>query len=354
MSRPAKRSRHSIRPTSQGWSVAIACGLFLSSVLWPTRPLPFSLGLALLLALVLAMVLVPRRLRSIRGRWLVPGAIHAGDEVTVGALIMAEEGSAPVSLGAWDPQTEQLGFVTDIAGLSATPTRIAWVTRFPRRGNHELPPLVIRNEQPFGLLAAQGRIGPSQNVVVRPMLGKVERPITEQLRRWLEEGATSHETGDDEISHLRGYRPGDPMRRINWRMSARARQLLVTQRQAPACHRLALAIDTTCRQARSKRFERLICVAATLVDHLIAMNWTVVLHGSFAPSGGLHGDRERLLDALAMIEPEDDCQINEWLPRGDACLILTLDPDRHHNEANRLVLGLDQALEHVRVPRVQA
>lgn len=353
-------SRHAprLRPTPQGWSVAALCGLFLSSLLWPERPLPFTLGLALLLCLGLAIYLVPRRLRGIDGRWLLPATIHAGEEVTVGALLHAVDGSPPVTLGAWDPHTDAVEHIADLAGLSTTPTRVAWSVRFPHRGAIDLPPLVVRNEQPFGLLAAQHPVGAAQRVLVRPAVGRLAESGLDDLRRWLEEGATSHETGDDEISHLRPYRPGDPMRRINWRISARARQLLVTQRQAPACHRLALVVDTAGPRRRSRRFERLIVVAATFTDHLLRLGWSISLHGSFAPRGGVRGDRDALLDALAQVQTtgreSDSAALEAGLPRGDAALILTLDPHRFTPTPQRRILDLEAALERVVVPRVWA
>lgn len=349
----AKRIRSLVRPTSQGWGIATVSGLFLSSLLWPGHPLAFALGLALLVALATAMVVVPRRLRGIRGRWVLPKVIHAGEEITVGAVIQATAGSAPVSLGAWDPCAGGLTFITDLPGLSPTPTRCAWVVRFPERGVVELPPLVLRNEQPFGLLAAQRPISDPETITVRPAIGRMERDIIEQLRRWLDDGANTDELGDDDIAYLRPYRPGDPLRRINWRISARSRQLMVTQRQAPATHRLAIVLDTTCRAARSRRFERLVCVAATLIDHLDRLGWTIVLHGDFAPDG-LHGDRERLLDALAMVAPQDEVDLAALLPQHDSCLMLCLDerPDLAL-DARTMVLTLDRALEHMRIPRMQ-
>lgn len=348
-------SRSLVRPTSQGWGIATASGLFLSSLLWPGRPLAFALGLALLLALVSAMLIAPRRLRDLHGRWVLPRTIHAGEEVTLGALLHAPEGSAPVSLGAWDPAEEGLVFITDLPGLSPTPTRVAWVVRFPRRGVIELPPLVLRNEQPFGLLAAQRPVSEPRTVTVRPAIGRVEREIVEQLRRWLDDGATSDQTGDDDVAYLRPYRPGDPMRRINWRISARSRQLMVTQRQAPDTQRLAILLDTTCRSRRSRRFERLICAAATLIDHLCDLGWTIVLYGDFAPTGGLHGDRDRLLDALATVQPSDAVDLHQHLPRRDSCLVLSLEDHADLGEDGRTaVLTLDRAQEVMRLPRVTA
>jgi len=350
----ARASRSIVRPTAQGWGIATASGLFLSSLLWPGRPLAFGLGLALLTCLVVAMAIVPRRLKRLDGRWLLPATIHAGDDVTVGALLQAPEGTAPVSLGAWDPAAEGLTFITDLPGLGPQPSRVAWVARFPRRGVFRLPPLVLRNEQPFGVLCAQRTVGEAETVTVRPAIGQVEREITERLRRWLEEGATSFEPGDDDIAHLRPYRQGDPLRTINWRASARARNLLVTQRQAPSCQRLALLLDVRGKRRASRRFEQLVSLAATLIDHLASQGWTLVLHGAFAPSGGLHGDRDRLLDALASVTQEPGADPADHLPRHDPVLVLTTDEHCPLGEDSRvMVLDLDKAKEFVRIPRAQ-
>ena len=350
---PSKRSI--LRPTPQGWGIACASGLFLSSLLWPGKPLAFALGLALMICLGVAVVIVPQRLRRVTGRWLLPGTIHAGDDITVGAQLQAADGSGPVSLGAWDPNQDAIDFVTDLSGLGPQPTRVAWVARFPRRGVITLPPLVVRNEQPFGVLCAQRLIGDSATITVRPAIGQVERDIIEQLRRWLDAGATSVEQGDDDIAYLRNYRQGDPLRTINWRASARARTLLVTRRQAPACHRLAILLDVRGKHRRSKRFEQLVSITATLIDHLSQLGWSIVLHGAFAPSGGIHGDRERLLDALATIEADATSKPEDHLPRNEPVLVLTTDHrDSFASDERVLVLDLEQAKASIRIPRVTA
>jgi len=343
-----------LRPTPQGWVLAILGGLALSSVMWPGQPLVFSLGVALVLAIVVAMVVVPHRLRRVRATWLDPGPLHAGDDIVLGATVRAASGTGPVTVGAWDPLLERLSFITDLPGVAPAATRVAWPTRFPRRGVFELAPVVVRNEQPFGVLFAQQACGEQLRVTVRPALGTMVAPLAERLRRWFEEGGLTPDPGDDDVSHLRGYRPGDPMRRINWRASARARRLLVTQRQAPASRHLALVLDTRCRHHRSRRFERLLSATATVIDHLAADGWQLSLHGLFAPAG-VRGERERLLDVLAEIETCRDGELASALPRGEPCLVLSLDdPGPLPADTRALVLTLNDLAEAIRLPRVEA
>ena len=168
-------------------------------------------------------------------------------------------------------------------GLDQAPTRVAWSVRFPQRGRIELPSPRGQCEQPFGLLRAAAPIGEPASILVLPALGKIESGLRSQLQRWLDQGPASDETGDDEIDHLRAYRPGDPPRRIHWRATARSRSLVVSERRASACRRLALVLDTATTHGRTgRRLERLISIAATLAVELQASGWHLTLGGRFS------------------------------------------------------------------------
>jgi uncharacterized protein (DUF58 family) len=175
--------------------------------------------------------------------------------------------------------------------------------------------------QPFGLVSAGVQIGPATELLVLPALGRIRKELRTRLNRWLEAQSITTDLGDDELARLRDYRPGDHPHRIHWKASARHRTLLVAERHAPGCRRLALVVDTG-TGADARRLERLICIAATLVDHFTGEGWSVSLHGHFAPLG-TEGPRLRLLETLALAGATNGDLI-DTIPTNRTAVVLAL------------------------------
>lgn len=310
--------------TRLGWTVLALTAMLASTVLWHARPLGVSLSLAFAVAVLLAWRSARAVLIGLHAEWLPPHAPQAGDEVAIGARITAAPGSPPFILSAWQPSSRRVEAVASLAGIERQAVRHRWSARFPRRGLITLPPLDAAVAMPFGLVLARGIISPPATTVVLPATGIVRRELRDRLTRWLDSRALAELPGDEEFSHLRGYRPGDPPRRIHWPASAHHRRLLVSERYEPTCRRIALVVDTAVPREFA-RFEQLISIAATLVEHLLARGWTVGLHGSWLGVEGVEGDRLCLLSALALARIESR-SVAECLPTGRPCVVLAVKP----------------------------
>jgi uncharacterized protein (DUF58 family) len=340
------------RLTLLGWLVLAEATLLAATLFIPSvqpKPLGAALGLGLLMALGLAMWRTPRSLDGVRGIWILPASAHAGEEVTVGASLIATNGAPPLILEAWQPLVRRFEVMARLTGLDHLPTRPSWSTRFPRRGLNRLPPLTVNTVQPFGLISAAVEIGPASEFLVLPTLGRIRRELRTRLNRWLEAQAITPELGDDELARLRDYRAGDHPHRIHWKASARHRTLLVAERHAPGCRRLALVVDTS-TGADARKLERLICVAATLVDHFTSEGWAVSLHGHFAPLG-VDGQRLRLLETLALAGATNG-DLLDSVPPNRTTVVLALNPlDISSLMPKPLVLSLDECEQLVWLPR---
>jgi uncharacterized protein (DUF58 family) len=236
-----------------------------------------------------------------------------------------------------------------LTGLDTLPTRPSWVTRFPKRGLNRLPPLTIRTNQPFGLVSASLQIGHEAEIIVLPALGRIRRELKTRINRWLEAQSLTTDPGDDELARLRNYRPGDHPHRIHWKASARHRSLLVTERHAAGCRRLALVVDTT-TGSDGRKLERLVAVAATLVDYFTAEGWAVALYGHFAPQG-IEGTRLRLLETLALAGAENG-SLKELIPSHKAVVVLALNTfDTSTFSPKPMMLTLDECETLVWLPR---
>ncbi len=322
--RTAALASPTLAMTRLGWTVLILAVMLATTVLWHPRPWGLSLALAFVAALSMAWRAARTALDGLRAEWLPPAAPTAGDEVSIGARLMADAGAPPFTLHAWQPSSRRVEPVVALAGIGGTPARHRWSTRFPRRGLVLLPALDAEVSLPFGLVLARGPISPPASAIVLPATGLVRRELRDRLTRWLDSRSLTENPGDEEFTHLRGYRPGDPPRRIHWPASARHRRMLVAERYEPTCRRLALVVDTAVPKEFA-RFEQLIAIAATLVEHLLARGWTVGLHGSWLGTEGVEGDRLRLLTALALARIENR-PVADCLPVGRPAVVLAVKP----------------------------
>ncbi|MBA2481070.1 MAG: DUF58 domain-containing protein [Planctomycetes bacterium] len=332
--------------------IYVACALAFMRIALPIQSKGglLTLSLALIAAALVALWRAPRRLKTVSGIWVVHGAVHAGDEATVGALVTATAGAPPFTLEAFNPTTRRFDAVVRLKHITAAPVKPSWTVRFPKRGRVRMPPLVARCDQPFGVLSAARPIGEPIEVVVLPTLGTVKKALHARLRSWLDlHATTTADAGDDELANLRDYRPGDAPHSIHWRASARQRTLLVAERHALGCRRLALVVDTAAAANDSRMLEKLICAAATLVDDLTTRGWSLTLYGAFAPLG-VHGTRERLLEALALATV-DRRSVSDFVPSGVPAVVLCLgEAPQIASHPRPLILPLSEIHELVHLP----
>ncbi|HYE03992.1 MAG TPA: DUF58 domain-containing protein [Planctomycetota bacterium] len=341
----ARPPRPRVRVSVLGWLILIEGVAMLATVFFQSRPLAAALGAGMLLMVAANLVLAWRRLRPLAATWILPHPVHADEEAAVAALVRAPRGAGPFRLAAPDLEKRAHRVIATIAGADAAGVRATWTMRFPKRGLVVLPPLEARTDQPFGLAEGSRAISPPAELVVLPALGGLRRALRHRLGEWLESAASGLDHGDDELANLRPYRAGDQPRSVHWRASARHRQLLVAERATPLDRTVALVVDVA---HAGRRLERLITVAATLVDHLAHHGWRVTLHGAFAAEA-VHGDRQVLLETLALARMHAGAVI-DYLPPNRAAIVVCSDAVAVPAGAPVFVLPLAQAQEVVRMP----
>lgn len=161
------------------------------------------------------------------------------------------------------------------------------------RGWVAVPRMRLSNTLPFGLFRAWSWITPDQSVLVYPRLLRDRRPPAHH------DDPKARIAGGDEFAGLRDYHPGDPIRHIAWKASARHDHLLVREfdRASPGqplrfdWHALT-GID---RETRISRLAGWVCDA-----YAAARPWILILEDqrSFGP-GSDAAHYHRCLAALA-------------------------------------------------------
>lgn len=121
---------------------------------------------------------------------------------------------------------------------------------YAKRGRRPAASLVVASGFPFGFLRYERRTEPGADLIVLPAVGHVD---IDGLRGWLlrqtgTEGrsrkAVRRSTADlADVRGVRPYRPGDSIRTIHWRSSARRRELMVREYDAAPSPELVLVVE---------------------------------------------------------------------------------------------------------------
>ncbi len=307
----------SLWPTARGWILMTGSFLWLLMAITNNKLLPFLFACAcfsLCLASLLAALFSLRRISLERA--------PIGDGVTGRAISMPLVLS---NLTAYPRQSllvvEACNFgaepwiVTPVYGLKGRETRLVERNILAaRRGKHKLNHISLRSGDPGGLFLRERRFSlPAQTLIVP---GTEPLPDLQLLPRHLVHGATGTPLGisggSQDIYSIREYSPGDGMRRIHWRSSARFGHLMVREFERNAIRSVAVVVDAQSAGISGpehwSNLEYQVHAAASVCVHVAGLYCQLAL--------GLGGDKlvvvppapaaeveQRVLWHLAMLKP---------------------------------------------------
>ena len=244
-------------------------------------------------------------------RRVFPRPVHVGTECRV-ELSVSNPGRyrSPVAT-MHDPVSSTVGARLWLGSLRPR-GRGSATYRLPtdRRGRFDIGPLRVSVTDPFGLATRERAIGEATHATVLPKVDRIPATITGGGRDE-RAGAPRHEVGNtgEEFAGLRPYVRGDDLRRVHWRSSARATDLLVRQDEPPAAGRVAVLADVRMATAGPAAQEHIVSAAASILTACGQRGDALRLltssgHDSAVESGARH--LHRLLDGLAVLEPGRD------------------------------------------------
>lgn len=354
---PTNRARRVVRPTLRGGLfLGTGSALFIVGWSYDLRDLLFVAGVLLLVpGVALAYVLVhPVRVAVTRS--FRPATVPAGLSATV-TVQLRNQSSLPLAGLRWrdtaaDGVTVPPGEPLRTLGparpghlTAADSAEVSYPVTPPRRGSYPIGPLMLGRVDPFGLAFSEWPVGDPHDLTVTPRVTPLpgngvsitrgEGSRHERLR---------HLNNDSDELIAREYRPGDPMRRVNWPATARHGEIMVRQEEQRSHPEARVVLDTTRGRSRqdAPAFERAVELAASIAVHLLDEGFrvdTVELGpAQLVPSpvddrrsrpgesrssddpqagrrGGLRGDEpvsftgpegsRALLDALAQVQQQD-------------------------------------------------
>ncbi len=262
-----------------------------------------------LLALVLAQLARPRVEVD---RTLVPSRVTAGGTARVRLGVRATSWAAPRHYRAEDARAPALGrparFVVERRGDGWT--TVTYALAPARRGRYTVGPLRVAGLDPLGLASGAGAMVPRRgaagadeaSLLVVPAVQELGAPARGSARSGTEGrsspvAATSGETS----AGARDYRPGDHVRRVHWRATARVGRLMVREEEEPLTERSLVLLDTSAAAWRTPAaFEAAVSAVASVVAVLGGDGSPVVLVHRLGATGG---STEALMEALAVLEP---------------------------------------------------
>ena len=287
-------------------------------------------ALLVLLPLATAWFLGRSRYRLGLVRSLTPTQVAAGQQARV-QLDLTNDGRMPTGLLLLEDQIPYvLGtrprFVVDRMGPKWKRS-VGYHVRSDVRGKFEVGPMKVRLSDPFGLVELERTFKTHSSLLVTPRV--VGLPLVPLSGVWTGTGDNrprAFASGSAEDVTVREYRRGDDLRRVHWRSSAHAGELMVRREEQPWQSRATLFVDNRKYAHRgtgvASSLEHAVSLAASVAVHLVQRGFSVRLvtaagmdpGGSWHEHGAMSAETGPLLESLAVLTEASHPHIDlRWL-----------------------------------------
>jgi uncharacterized protein (DUF58 family) len=289
-------------PTSRGWACTATGAALLAAgaVLRVTELIETGVTLLVLILIQQLHVLVRRPGYRVHRTVHPPNGI-AGITSTVEVRIdRPRDGALPsAALTYVDPAPQALGgtrrFTVRLAA-GRTEQTIRYTVTPSRRGRYVVPPGRLWETDPFGIVRGREVRGNASPLVVFPRVEPIagRTPAGPRPEGGRTSSAASIAVGQ-EFFATREYRPGDDLRRIHWRSTARMGKVMVRQEELPRRDRVTIVLENRRTLYApgwegADAFERAVETAASLAYHFLALEFSVrLLSAASAPRRGADG-----------------------------------------------------------------
>jgi hypothetical protein len=290
-------------------------------------------ALLVLVPLATAWFLGRSRYRLGLVRTLTPSQVTAGQQARV-TIDLTNDGRMPTGLLLLEDQIPYvLGtrprFVVDRMGPRWR-RQIGYVVRSDVRGKFTIGPMKVRLSDPFGMVELDRTFQTRSSLVVTPRV--IPLPPVPLSGAWTGSGDNrprAFASGSAEDVTVREYRRGDDLRRVHWRSSAHAGELMVRREEQPWQSRATLFLDNRkiahTGSGAASSLEHAVVVAASIGVHLVQRGFNVRLVTAAgeegAPQwhehGALGAETGPLLESLAVVTEVSHPHIDvKWLQDG--------------------------------------
>lgn len=287
--------------------LAVAAVAWLLAARFGWQELAIVAASGMLLLLVAGVFLIGRTRIAVR-LVVEPPRVTVGEPVS-GAVEVENRSRAPMLPLRLELPVGAGGVAFQLPVLApAKHHQELFVVPTERRGVIEVGPVRSVRGDPVGLLRREVLWSQVHEIFVHPRIVPLE-PLGAGLMRDLE-GTTSENVSMSDLAFhaLREYSPGDDLRHVHWRSSARHGQLLVRQFLDTRRSHLTVVVDSRPDAYTSDDdYELAISVAGSLLVRALLDDFDATFaSGAHASSGVLgSGVGKGVLDGCARAEPSD-------------------------------------------------
>lgn len=241
----------------------------------------------------------------------VPGRVRVGDDIRVGIRVENPSRLTVPLFTVSDPFPAFEPVRVGVERLGANEaSELETVRRAVRRGRFSAADVVVSCGAPFGLMTTRRKVSVASEVTVVPRWVDLRAfPLAEPSSS---PSDVLHERpragGGEEFLGVREFRPGDALRAVHWRSTARAGTLVVKEFEQEISNRTALVIAGGDHgEGPGSAFETLVSACASVGLHALAKGHPV---HAVAPRGEgidhlIDPSKNGLLDWLATVEAID-------------------------------------------------
>lgn len=322
-------TRNRFHIPTEGWAfLMMMFVLFIGSLMGKSNPLMLVFSM-MAGAFVMNGWLTFTYLKGVTVERVLPERVMAGEPFSVEVSI----GNSKGWLSAWMMTVKDhvLGRSTtlapEVAFIRVPPgehQRGHYQLILANRGRYEFGPVFVDTRFPLGLVERGLNLAVAARLRVYPRLGYLQPDWKRKLQNATEQTSSQIAQGGifaDEFHRLREYRPGDDVRSIHWRTSARRNELMVREHRDSRDRSLLILVDTWLPSANSARtiadfehalsFAATVCVEAARTSRDSRITLAVKGDALRVWRGGSGGERiEDLLDALAEVLPHHDQKLS--------------------------------------------
>jgi uncharacterized protein (DUF58 family) len=298
-----------MRVTRLGYAVLAVAVPLLAAGWWGRYPVFVVLGAILLGTVPAAVLSTGRPLRIAVRRTVYPARVVRGGPALARLRVRNPGARRQPGFTATDPA----GPVTRTVQVRGLPPGAETVLHYElptaTRGRWPVGPLTLDRRDAFGLARSSLTAGESTTLWVHPRQLPA-RALFGGRRRHHHEGAVTDSAlrGSVELNDVREYVPGDEVRLLHWKATARTGQLMVRDLADPQRSRFTVLLDTRAAAASPARFEELVETAASLLCASVrAGQHTCLLtsSGGRIAVEGTPGSAGPLLDGLSEAGQDD-------------------------------------------------
>ncbi|PPK95246.1 uncharacterized protein (DUF58 family) [Kineococcus xinjiangensis] len=339
----ARARRRRLGPlTARGWALVLAGGVAsVAAVQLGQRDL-LRLGVLLLALPVVALVLTARARSSLtlhqRSR---PLTLPAGQRGSIDLTVRGTGGRAGVRVWLEDTVPFVLGTAPRLPVPPLPPGRtldLRYTVSSEVRGAYRTGPAVLRIGDPLGLCDIRRTLRGTTAVDVLPAVHPLPAvPLGDSPGSGGGTARSSSASAEADDIALRQYRPGDDLRRVHWRSTARRGEVMVREDERGGRAEVVLLVDRRlgahAGRGPASSLEWAVSAAASIGAHLQRRGYPVrLVHGgSRAHERGIavpaEAQARALLHELAALRPGDDDDLRlavQALGRSSAGMLVAL------------------------------